>query len=393
MIYKFANCEIDALHHQFRRAGEEVHLEPQVFDLLLLLVRHPGELMSRDRLIEKVWDGLIVSDSTISARISLARTAVGDSGKDQAIIRTIPRRGVQLVVPVAKEGDMPPTGTAPRPDVRFTRSRDGQGIAFAASGEGPPLLRAGHWLTHLELDWDSEVWRPLLTMLSQHHRLVRYDQRGTGLSDRALENCGLEVFIDDLEAVADAAGLDRFPIYAASQAVPIALGFAARAPERVSRIIAHGGYALGRLHRAPSADDVDPETMKALLRSGWGVHGSTFAKSFVNLFMPTATTAQVEDIISLQQRSVDADSAVTLRHAVDSFDVRDLLNQVRCPVLVIHASGDVIHPISQGRLLAGALPDARFVMLDSDNHIVLEQDPAWATLVTEIEAFLAERRG
>lgn len=392
MIYRFGDCSIDTTHHRFLRGAEAVHLEPQVFDLLLLLARNPGELLSKERLIEEIWAGLNVSDSTISARISLARAAVGDNGKAQAVIRTVPRRGVQLVVPVEQDGGAAISTTGARPDVRFARSRDGQGIAYAVSGDGPPLLRAGHWLTHLELDWGSEVWRPLLTTLSRNHRLVRYDQRGTGLSDRTLENCDLDAFIDDLEAVADAAGLDRFPIYAASQAVPIALGFAARAPDRVSRIVAHGGYAVGRMHREPAAGDVDPDTMRALLTSGWGVHGSTFAKSFVSLFMPTATPEQVADIISLQQRSVDADAAVRLRQAVDSFDVRGLLEQVRCPVLIIHSSGDVIHPISQGRLLARGLPDARFAMLDSDNHIIMEQDPAWDVLIGEIEAFLDEER-
>ncbi|MGC9370281.1 MAG: alpha/beta fold hydrolase [Paracoccaceae bacterium] len=394
MPFRFASCSLDPERHEFRRADELVRLEPQVFDLLFALVQSHGDLVSRERLIETVWRGVNVSDATISARINAARAAVGDTGKDQRIIRTVPRRGYQLAVPVEADADADQGGAAHTPEarqvVRFTHSADGLRIAYARSGSGPPLVRVGHWLTHLELDWHSPVWRPLLDVLGARHTLYRYDQRGTGLSGRKAGGMRLEDFVADLKAVADAAGLDRFPIFAASQASPVALRFAAEHPDRVSRIILLGAYAEGRAFRAPSPNEADEETVLALIRSGWGRRGSPFVRAFSSLFMPDATTEQIRHFVQVQLESASPETAVLLRQAVDRFSVTDILAQVRAPVLVIHARGDVIHPISQGRLLASELPDARFVMLDSDNHVPLPQHQSWPEMVEEINAFLDE---
>ncbi|MFQ5623896.1 MAG: alpha/beta fold hydrolase [Paracoccaceae bacterium] len=271
MKYEFADCLLDTERHEFRVGGHGLDLEPQVFDLLHLLARRPGELVSRDELIAEVWDGRIVSESTIAARINAARRAVGDDGKAQRVIRTVPRRGIRLVAEVTTGG-----GTAPAtPDdpaanqhVRFATSSDGSSVAFATTGRGPDLLRAGHWLTHLELDWHSPVWRPLLDALGQRFTVTRYDQRGTGLSDWNVENFELENFVDDLEAVADAAGLRKFPIFASSQGVPTAIAFAARHPERVSRLILYGGFATGRRLRSSTDEIARSEAFLTLIREG-----------------------------------------------------------------------------------------------------------------------------
>lgn len=392
MIFQFADCRIDDGAHEFRRGGEVRHLEPQVFDLLLLLVRAGHDLVSYDILMDRIWGGRIVSDSTVAARISAARAAVGDTGKAQAVIRTVPRRGVQLVVPVATDGlsgSMPPP-SAPRQVIRMTESADGTGIAWARSGDGPPLLRASHWLSHLELDWTSPVWHPLLDRLGQAHSLIRYDQRGTGLSDR---NCGalrLGSFVDDMKAVADAAGLDRFAIFAVSQSVPVAVAFAARYPDRVSGIVLYAGFVRGPLARERPEEAALTNAFLELIRQGWGKSGSVFMKSFSTLFMPDATPEQVEGFIEMQLASASPDHAVALRRAIGGFDVSDLLPAVQAPALVAHARHDAVQPFEQGQLLARGIPDARFIAFDSPNHISLPQDPAWEQLMAATEAFLAE---
>lgn len=401
MIYEFGGCRLDTGSYAFSRDGETLHLEPQVFDLLLVLAQHPREVVSREQLVTRVWHGLNVSDSAIGARIAAARAAVGDSGKNQRIIKTMRRRGFQLAVPVRTTGGAPepapephsapaPQPAADRQTVRFARSADGARIAYAQSGQGPPLLRVGHWLSHLELDWESPVWQPLIATLGQHFRLVRYDQRGTGLSTRNLDGAALERFVDDLEAVADACGLERFPLIAASQAVPVAIAFSVRHPERVQGMVLYGGYAVGRAFRDTGPGDMGEETVLALIRAGWGQAGSAFVSAFTSLFMPDATREQMDSFVRMQLASISPDNAARLRMTVDRLMVEDLLPQVRVPTLVIHASGDAIHPVEQGRLLAAEIPGARFVTLDSRNHVPLPHLDSWDRMMREMQDFLNE---
>lgn len=392
MTYEFANCSIDPERHTFLRDNKPVHVEPQVFELLLALVRKQGRLLTKDELIETVWRGLNVSDATISARINSARKAVGDSGKKQAVIKTVHGRGFQLVANVRSEkpqasqvASAEATGTQ---SIQFTPSTHNAKIAFAQSGHGPPLVRVGHWLSHLELDWQSSVWRPLLEALGKHHTLYRYDQRGTGLSSRNLDHADLDAFVDDLKAVADASNLDRFPIFAASQAVPIALKFAARYPERISGLVLYGGFAEGRALRTASADDIDEQTLLGLVRAGWGKADSPFVRAFSSLFLPDATTEQMDGFVKMQTETVAPESAARLRQIIDRFTVKDILPSITTPTLVVHALADAIQPIEQGRLLASEIPNASYVPLESRNHIPLPQEDSWAQMIRETESFL-----
>ena len=392
MTLTFANCSIDADRHEFKRDQQPVHVEPQVLDILQLLATSGGQLVTRDRLIDEVWNGLIVSEATISARINAARTAVGDNGKDQSIIKTIPRRGFQLVVPVKNttEAATEPTSTIDQPhEIRFTTAPDGVQIAYAQSGHGPPLMRAAHWISHLEMDWNSPIWRPLLQRLGARHRLIRYDQRGTALSGRDFPGKGIDEFVADLKAVADAMKLDSFPIFAPSQAAPVAIKFAALYPDRVSKLVLLGGFAVGRALRASSPGEAEEEVMLSLIRSGWGQHGSTLVQAFSSIFVPDATTEQIKSFVEIQLKSATPDVAVRLRQLIDRFDVSELLDQVQAPTLVIHAAGDSVHPIDQGRRLASGIPNARFVMLDDANHIQLPQRSSFEKMITEVESFLA----
>ncbi len=396
MKYRFAGCEIDDQKHELTVGGEQRSVEPQVFDLLLLLARRPGDLVTRDDLIDTVWKGRIVSESTISARINAARRAVGDDGARQAIIATAPRRGIKLVAAVERIGGSEQgsadASTVPPPlqpqRIRFCHSRDGTGIAFATFGDGPPLVRAGHWLSHLEHDWKSPLWRPVLDRFGQSFRLTRYDQRGNGLSDRQPQSYSLESTLDDLEAVVDAAGLDRFALYGLSQGAPVAVAYAARHPARVSHLILQGGYVQGRLLRASAEERAKGEALLALIRHGWGDPNGAFIQAFSSIFIPVSTPEQNASLTELQRITASAENAARIREAADRFDVEALLEKVTAPTLVLHASGDAVQPLDEGRRLAAGIPNAEFVLLDTRNHGIVADDPAFATMIDAIEQFV-----
>lgn len=392
MIYRFGTCELDDVRHEFRRGGTVQPVEPQVFDLIHVLLRHPGELISRDDLVEAVWGGRIVSEATIAARISAARKAVGDTGKDQRIIVTVPRRGIRLACAVETGGARAPPGTDPESDacqhVRFARSRDGTALAYTTTGTGPPLLRGGHWLTHLELDWHNPVWRPLLTELGQDFSVIRWDQRGTGLSQRDVRDFDLERVTDDMEAVADAAGLARFAIFAVSQSVPAAVNFAVRHPDRVSRMVLYGGFVAGLAVRGSPDEVARSEAFQTLVRDGWGNPASAMVQAFSTMFMPDATADQLMSFVRMQLESADAETVVTLRRAIAYYDIEPLLHRVEAPTLVVHAQHDTVQPVRQGQRLAAGIPGAELLMLDSRNHVPLPQDPAFGRLVSAVKAFL-----
>lgn len=388
MIHRFAECTLDTGRHELCRGGEVVHVEPQVFALLAVMAGSGGAVVSKDELVAQVWNGLNVSDATISARINAARKAVGDDGTAQRVIRTVPKLGFQMVAPVEVEGGAAaPSRPAAAPAIRYTTSADGEVIAHAHHGAGPPLVRVGHWLSHLELDWDCPVWQPLMARLGEHFTLYRYDQRGTGLSTRATDNLSLDAFADDLAAVVEANGLEQVAIFAASQAVPVALRFAATHAEKVSRMALYGGCSVGRVYREAAPGEVDEETILGLIRAGWGREGSAFLNAFSALFMPDATPEQLKSFVRIQQQSVSAESAALLRQAVDRLVVEDDLVHVTAPVLLAHAREDAIHPFSQSQRMAARLPDARLIMLDTRNHVPLPQDESWEKLMQAVVSF------
>ena len=279
--------------------------------------------------------------------------------------------------------------------IRFTRSRDGTMIAYAKSGSGPPLVRAANWLTHLEFDWESPVWRHWLRELSRRHTLIRYDERGCGLSDREVDDLSFESWVADLEAVVDAAGLERFPLFGMSQGGPVGIAYAARHPERVSHLILYGSYAVGWRHR--TGPDYSPgfrrleEALLQLMADGWGRDNPAFRQVFTSIFIPDGSVEQERWFNDLQRETTSPHIAVRLEKEFGDIDVRDLLEDVRCPVLVLHARDDQVIPFQAGRQLAAGIPDARFVALDGQNHVLLEDEPAWDRFLEETYAFLDVR--
>lgn len=272
--------------------------------------------------------------------------------------------------------------------IRFTRSDDGTMIAYAVSGDGPPLVKAANWLTHLQFDWESPVWRHWLRELSRHHTLVRYDERGCGLSDREVEDLSFASWVDDLAAVVDAASLERFPLLGMSQGGPVGIAYAARHPERVSHLVLYGSYAIGWRHRATPEHRRLEEALLQLMSDGWGRDNPAFRQVFTSLFLPDGTAEQAQWFNELQRRTTSPHIAVRLEKEFGNIDVSDLLDRVRCPVLVLHARDDQVIPFASGRALAAELPDARFVELDGQNHVLLEEEPAWERFLREVRSFL-----
>jgi pimeloyl-ACP methyl ester carboxylesterase/DNA-binding CsgD family transcriptional regulator len=256
-------------------------------------------------------------------------------------------------------------------------------------GSGPPLVRTATWLTHLDFDWESPVWRHWLAGLAEGHTVLRYDERGCGLSDRDVEDLSLGARVADLEAVIDAAGLERFALLGMSQSGPVAVAYAARHPERVSHLILFATYARGRLRRDPSPSAREQaQLMVSLIRMGWGQGEPAFRRLFTTLFIPDASAEQMEWFDDLQRVTTDPETAVRIRHARNHDDVTREAVRIVSPTLVLHARDDALAPFSEGRLLATLIPGARFVPLESRNHILLADDPAWERFRAELATFL-----
>ena len=277
-------------------------------------------------------------------------------------------------------------------EIRYCRADDGVRLAFAKVGDGPPLLRTAHWLGHLEYDWEFPIFRHFLLELASTFSLVRFDARGNGLSDWDVGNLSLDVWVSDMKSVADAAGLDRFPILALSQGCAVAIAFALQHPERVSHLILYGGFAAGA-YKSPEVTAAALEqfdAMKTLMKLGWGANEPTFRQLFTASMMPEATKEQIDAFNEAQRISASAECAVRYLDTVANFDVRHLLPQIKVPTLVMHVRNDRRVPIASSRELAAAIPGARFVTLPGKNHIPLEQDPGTPIFLDEIRRFLGK---
>jgi pimeloyl-ACP methyl ester carboxylesterase/DNA-binding CsgD family transcriptional regulator len=278
--------------------------------------------------------------------------------------------------------------------IRFCRSRDGTRIAYAICGSGPPLVWLGQFVRHLDLDWDTPVWRPWLSFLSRRHTLIRYDFRGCGLSDREGIEFSLERHVEDLEAVVDAAKLDRFVLFAMAGGAPKASVFTVRHPERVSHLILYGPPTRGRLVDAAKPNIEEAETRLKAIELGWSNTPPAYGQFYTSLLLPDAPPELTRSYNSLLRETLSAKQAVALLRAYWRADVRTVLPQIDCPTLVMHPRNDSTIPFEEGRKVAALVPGARFVPLETSNHIVLEGEPAWTQLTQIIEEFLpASRNG
>jgi pimeloyl-ACP methyl ester carboxylesterase/DNA-binding CsgD family transcriptional regulator len=275
--------------------------------------------------------------------------------------------------------------------VRFCTSFDGARIAYAICGEGPPLVMSASWLTHLEHQWRSLAWKPWLEYFSGRYTLVRYDSRGSGLSDRDVGEISFEIWMRDLEAVLDAAGFDRFFLLGTCQGGPLAVEYAARHPERVERLVLYGSYARGLAKRSEMPAQAEKaKVLLDMLGLGWGQDSHAYLQVWALLFQPGGSIEHLRSWSEQQRLSTSAENAALMFKTTFNVDVQDAARRIRCPTLVINPERDALVPLEEGRRLAGLIPDARFVTLDTNNHMLLPDEAAWERLLTEVEAFLRE---
>ncbi len=275
--------------------------------------------------------------------------------------------------------------------IRFCTTPDGVRLAYAVSGEGSPLVMSATWLTHLEHQWRSLAWRPWLDIFTREHKVLRHDSRGCGLSDRNAGNLSFETWVRDLECVIDAAGFRQFALLGTCWGGPIAIEYAVRYPERVSHLIIYGSYAQGRLRQTDSPKEVEKaRVLVDITRLGWAQHDNDFVQVWASRFQPGGTREHLCSWSEQMRAATSAETAVQLLQIGWNTDVREAARKIKCPVLIVHSERDVVSPIEQGRLLASLIPDCRFVQLDSENHMLLADEPAWARLYAEVRDFLAE---
>jgi pimeloyl-ACP methyl ester carboxylesterase/DNA-binding CsgD family transcriptional regulator len=273
-------------------------------------------------------------------------------------------------------------------EIRFCAASDGVRLAYAKHGRGPPLVKASNWLTHLEFDWESPVWRHWLEGVGRTNTVIRYDLRGCGMSDRDVGELSLERWVLDLETVIDAAGVERCALLGISGGAAIALAYAARNPDRVERTVAYGGWASGRFLRT---DEERRKAFSAVMRTGWAAPNPAFRRLFTMLFLPEGTPEQMAWYDELQLRSASPEMAVRLYDALGETDATELLPLVAAPTLVLHARGDLVVPFEEGRRIAAAVPSARLISLNSRNHMLLADEPAWQVFISEVLEFLGSR--
>jgi pimeloyl-ACP methyl ester carboxylesterase/DNA-binding winged helix-turn-helix (wHTH) protein len=363
--------------------GAPVPLRAQALAVLGCLARQRGHVVTRDELMHAVWRDVVVTDGSLAQCINEIRQALGDSA--HRLVQTVPKRGYRL------DADAAPAAPARgfEQSVGFAASADGARIAYAISGAGPALLRAPHWMTHIEWDWRSLVYRPWIEGLSQRFTFVRYDNRNWGLSDRGVAPATLPVAASDMAAVADAAGLRRFALLGISGGGAIAIRYAALHPERVSHLVLVGGYARGGLHRG--AASITPQHLDGfcrLVEEGWAQENAAFRQIMTSQMYPGASAEEMRSFNDMQRVSCTPHEAASIRRVFADVDATVHLRDVRCPTLVLHNPRDAMVPFEEGRLVASGIAGARLVPFESQNHVPLCDEPAFALVNRLIVEFV-----
>lgn len=272
--------------------------------------------------------------------------------------------------------------------IRYLRTRDGVQLAWAEAGTGPLLIKAANWLTHLEYEWESPVWRHWMRFFTEHFRFVRHDERGCGMTDWNVGDLSFERWIEDLEALVEAVNpQEPFALLGISQGAATCIAYAVKHPERVSRLVLYGAYARGTYQRGDPEKDRLYRALIDMARLGWGKDNPAFRQVFTSRFIPGATDEQIHWFNELCRKTTSPEIAARLLETRATINVVELLGKVQAPTLVLHSRDDDVISINEGHILAAGIPNAQFVELDSKNHILLETEPAWERFCNEVLEF------
>jgi pimeloyl-ACP methyl ester carboxylesterase/DNA-binding winged helix-turn-helix (wHTH) protein len=396
-LYQFGPFQLDPREHRLLREGVEVSLQLKAFEILCLLVENAGRLIKKEDLLERIWPDSVVEENNLNKNVSLLRKALGESATGQTYIETVPRVGYRFVAEVSEVGSRlaapavtsgSPVST-PRQKIQFCVTGDGVRLAYASAGSGYPLVKSANWLNHLDYEWDSPIWKHWLQELTKHHRLIRYDERGNGLSQWDVKEMSLDLWVQDLETVVEAAGVDRFALLGMSQGGAVAIAYAIRHPERVSHLVLIGAFSRGLTVRGTEEQIAERRALQTLVRMDWGKNNPDFRSMFTKFYIPyNSTPEQHQWFNDLQRKSASPENAARIMTLIDEISIRPLLPQVSVPTIVFHGGRDRVIPAEEGRILAAEIPGARFVPLNTGNHILLAEEPAWWVFLEELGAFL-----
>ena len=376
-------------------------------DVRVWLDRSCAELVARelppDQLLPHVRAWCERSPHDAEPAEALCRTLLAAGREEEAeaqrslLIRRLAEAGVHapaavrecpaIPLPPEAEQDEGEEERILKQEIHFCTASDGTSLAYSVTGEGPPLVKAANWLNHLEHDLHSPIWSHWIRALTTLRSVWRYDERGNGLSDWHAP-LNFDAFVDDLESVVDAAGLDRFDLLGISQGAAVAIAYAVRHPERVRKMHLWGGYALGWAHRGDPAEIERREAMLDLTRHGWALDNPAYRQLFTSLYLPEGTQEQEDYFNEMQRVTTSAENAVALQRVFADINVTDLLGKVTTPTLVGHSTRDAVVPFAAGRALAARIPGARFIAIESPNHLLLESDPGWRKYARIVEEFL-----
>lgn len=395
MVYRFADFELDQTERRLSRAGALIPLRAKVFDTLCLLVESHGRLLRKEHLIQKLWPDSIVEENNVDHNISRLRRLLGEGENGQKFIETVPRQGYRFVAEVQQDREpvlkkletIHPAQDVPEQEIRFFTTKDKVRIAYTMGGDGPPLVRAVDWLNHLDFEWKNPFRRHWFSEVMRHQTLLRYDQRGSGLSDWNITDFSFERSLSDFEELIAAVGFDKFAVIGSCQGGAIAAAYAARHPERVTKLVLWGAFARGW----PPPDSMITEQFNAMLtliRLGWGRDNPAFRQLWTTLFRPDASPSETEWMNEFQRITSSPESAARMMSEFPKIDIMDMLPKVSCPTLVVHSRDDAVVPSQEGRLIASRIRGARYVELQSRSHEIVSGEPAWQTFIDEVSRFL-----
>jgi DNA-binding winged helix-turn-helix (wHTH) protein/pimeloyl-ACP methyl ester carboxylesterase len=395
VVYEFGPFRLEQSERRLLREDRAIPLPGKAFDTLSVLLERHGKLVSKQDLMNAVWPESVVEENNLDRNISTLRKTLGEQATGEPFIETVPRVGYRFIAPVtfptprlmgrrAEDREF-----ATRQEIRFCVTPDNVRLAYATVGSGPPIVRVANCFNHLDFEWGSPIWRHWVRDLARGHSILRYDGRGNGLSQRDVDNFSLDTWVQDLETVVDAAGLDAFALMGHSQGSSVAIAYAVRHPERVSHLILCGAYSRGACYRESAELLEARRALETLVDLNFGKSNPSFFHFVTSFYIPeTGTPEEQEWFKNLQLISVSSRNLVQFMRACDEINIRDLLPQVTVPTIVFHSHGDRVAPPEEGRIVATEIPNARFVPLASGNHLLLADEPAWKVFREELASFL-----